>query len=270
MTKEELRTTIADIVTEITAGKVEKSMPEALDENGGKDKIKSGSPFTEQGEGSPAKTDESHCKDKKKVEKSEEDETPEEDKVEKGCMKKSDEDKDKKEDKKKKDDKDMKKSEDTSENTSEDLNRGLGELSKEEVELVKSWREDAAKDAEEISKSLESDSKTEDLMKAQKEENDSLRKALSDQSELIKSLSDKIEKISSQPAYDKKSLDKLEPVEKSNGNTLEISPNQIRDRLLELQVAGKGVNSKHVAEFEATRNISDINIKNLVMDSFKN
>jgi hypothetical protein len=230
---------------------VEKSMPTALDENGGKDKIKSGVPYTEQGEGKPASSDESHSKSQKsEAKKSEENEDEKEDKVEKA--------EEKKETKKC----NMKKSiEELSEHLTDD-----------ELELIKAWRDELNEEKKEEAKVEEKPS--EDIAKSVQDavslQLESITKALSEKDDLIKSLSDKIEKLSEKPAYDKRSLENLETIEKSEEATSEISKAQVLDKMLELQMAGKGVRAHHVAEFEATETISDPTIKNLVMNSFKN
>ena len=166
----------------------------------------------------------------------------------------------------------MKKSqEDTDAEEAIEKAEGLGDLSAEEVELVKAWRAQKEENEEEISKSQKEDSeKVETLQKALKEENDTLKKALTEQGDMIKSLNDKIEKLASQPAYDKRSLDRLEPVEKSANANVDLTKSQIVERMLEMQMAGKGVTSRHIAEFEATGNVSDKAVKQMVMNSFKN
>lgn len=149
--------------------------------------------------------------------------------------------------------------------------QGIGQLSAEETELVKAWRAQKEEAVEEkISKSQENDEKVEEIKKAAIEQTESLQKALTEQSEIIKSLTDKVEKMASQPAYDKRSLDRLEPIEKGGNEPTKLSKSQISNRMLELQMAGKDVTSKDIAEFEATNNVSNPAIKKLVMDSFKN
>lgn len=241
---------------EAKADAVEKSMPVALDENGGKDKIKSGTPYTEQGEGKPASSDASHSKTQKgEAKKSEEDEEKEEDKVEKA--------EDKKEEEKKAKKCMMKKS----------IDELSEHLTEDELELIKAWRAELEDEKEE--KAEVEEPKAEDITKSVQEavslQLESINKALSEKDELIKSLNEKVEKLSEKPAYDKRSLENLETIEKA-GTTDEpvIQKAQILDKMLELQTAGKGVRAQHVAEFEATGNISDPIIKNLVMNSFTN
>lgn len=142
----------------------------------------------------------------------------------------------------------------------------FGDLDEDEIELVKAWRaekqaEDEQKPYQEIQKSMTS---------ALSEVVEPLKKAIEDRDEVIKSLTDKVEKLSNQPAYDKRSVDTLEPLEKGGSQQAEtISKSQVLDTMLELQLEGKGVNSQHVAEFEATKNISDPRIKQLVMNEAK-
>jgi hypothetical protein len=201
------------------------------------DKIKSGTPKMQE-------------KKELTVKKAEEEPTSKEDVVEKASH-------EKKEDLKKKC---IKKSENEEE---------VLEIDYEELELIKAWRaqkdEDTTK-TENVSKAVEA---TEDLAKSFKEENENLKKSISDQAELIKSLTEKIEKLASQPAYDKRSISTLEPIEKSESATQDISKAQVLEKMLELQMSGKGVRSNHISEFEATGNISDPSVKNMVMNSFK-
>ncbi len=274
MTKEELRKSVEQIVDSILAKSsesetIEKSMPTSLPENGGKDEMKSGTPHTEK---------QDMMDKKKEVKKSEE----EEEKDSNDEVSKSEKDKETKrgrqpqeegdtEEDHKKSKKEMKKSENQESEEKQDeikkseeskKDNGLGDLSEEEVELVKAWRSQNSE--EEITKSQSSA-----LEKALKDENETLKKAIENQNEMFKSLSEKIEKISAQPAYDKRGLDRLETVQKSENANSDLTKSQIVDRMLELQQEGKGINSRHIAEFEATGNVSNKAIKKLVMDSFK-
>ena len=98
-----------------------------------------------------------------------------------------------------------------------------------------------------------------------------LVKAINSKDDMIKSLSDKIEKMESQPAYDKRSVDSLEPIEKSGeSNTTDtISKAKVLDTMLDLQKSGKGINSYHVSEYEATGSISDPRAQRLIKDALK-
>jgi hypothetical protein len=181
-------------------------MPKTLPENGGDDKIKSGTPFSE--------------------------------KPSDGKKKK------------------MKKSiEELSEHLSDD-----------ELELVQAWREENSEDAEDVNV----ESITKSVNAAVKDQVDTLMKAISDRDETIKTLSEKVEKMASGPAYDKRTVTNLEPLEKG-GESEEptIKKAQVLDTMLELQKEGKGVRAVHVAEFESTGNISNPHIKSLVMNKLK-
>lgn len=252
-------TEINKAIEELVDQELEKAMPTSLDENGGKDKIKSGSPFTEQGEGKAASTDESPTKGsgEKKMKKSDDDDESE-DSVEKAKSEDEKESKDLEKDMYKKK---MKKSQED-----------LGELDEDEIELIKCWREEKAQESEEeVVKSMTPSAEdfSDVISKAVSSAIEPLRKSLDEKDELIKSLKEDVEKISSQPAYDKRSITNLETIEKGGEQPAEISKSQVKDKLLELQFAGKGVTSHHIAEFEGTGNISDSSIKKLVMDSFK-
>lgn len=188
--------------------------------------------------------------------------------IEKAKAKKSDDaDADDKKGKKEKEDKDaddkkkmdMKKSE--TETPAQPADE-IGSLSDEEKELVKAWRASKDEPAEEIVKSQEAAAPAQDeelkkALDAQKTENDSLKKSLAEQADLIKGLTEKVEKMASQPAYDQKSVTKLEPVEKSEPETQKASKRQIIDTLLELQREGdKDVNSHVISKYESTNQLS--------------
>lgn len=230
---------------------VEKAMPKTMDENGGKDKIKSGTPYSEGGNKKSPEDEGSHTKKMKKAE----DETPAAENVEKAKEEKDEKDEDKK----------TKKAYKSVE--------ALGDLSDEEIELVKAWREEKALEekAETVEKSQAAPS-TESLTKAITDAITSavepLKKAIEAKDNQIQELEKNFKKLASQPAYDKRSLSTLEPIEKS-GNEQTISKAQVLNKMLDLQMQGKGVRSNHITEFETTGNISDPGIKRLVMDSFK-
>lgn len=192
-------------------------------------------------------------------------------------MKKAEEDD--KEDEDSKEDK----MEDKKEKLKKKMKKSLDELAEllteDELELVKAWREENEEVSqiieESISKSEETISKSsglEDISSIIESKFESLTKAMSEKDDIIKSLKETVDRIASQPAYDRKSISGLEPVEKSiqgQSSAPEISKDQIADRLLELQLAGENVGSRDVAEFEATNNISNARVKSLVMESFK-
>lgn len=140
-------------------------------------------------------------------------------------------------------------------------------LDDEEVELVKAWR--AQKQEESIEKAVPAQADSDVLVKAFQKENDDLKKALTEQSDLIKSLSEKVEKMASAPAYDKRAISGLEPIEKSGDQESELNKSQVLDKMLQLQQDEKsGVHARHIAEFEATGNLSNPQIKQLVINSF--
>lgn len=140
-------------------------------------------------------------------------------------------------------------------------------LDEDELELVKAWREDTA--SEQVVTSAQSQEEfSKSLTKVVTDVVEPLKKALEEKDSLIKSMSDKIEKMASQPAYDRRSITSLEALEKSDSaSSNEISKSQVTDKMLELQIQGKGVTSHNIAEFEATGNISDPVIKSLVFKS---
>lgn len=173
--------------------------------------------------------------------------------------------KDSKKDDKDKDDKDdkkpnfMKKSEEGTSNESKETkteDNGIGQLSAEEVALVKAWR--ASEDANEpITKAQEpkQDEELKKALEAEKTEKEALKKSIEDQSTLIKSLTEKVEKMANQPAYDKKAVTSLEPIEKSQPETEKASKKQVLNALLELQQEGEAT-SHDVSKYEATNQLS--------------
>jgi hypothetical protein len=244
--KQEIQETIETLVDDA----LEKGLNNEA-QNGGKDEIKSGSPKTEEMKLSEAAAKKKEEDDKaEKAKKSEEDEKKKKDEMEKASACKEDEKEDKDEEKMEKK-KSMKKS-------IEELSDILEE---DELELVKAWR--AEQEEETVVKSEDIAKAVSDITSAQVEE---LKKSMNAQNDLIKSLSEQIKKLSSQPAYDKRSIDTLETLAKSGTqDSVTISKSQVLDTMLDLQKSGKGVTSHHVAEFEATGNISNGQIKALVM-----
>ena len=233
MTEEQLKKSVEEIVN----GIMTKAMPENAEANGGQDKIHSGSPMTEEQKAEEAKKAAAAEAESKEKDESKEEEQEEAKKAKKG-MKKS-------------------------------ISELADVLDEEELELIKAWREEEQKE-EQITKAQPAQ---EDLAKAlTKAVTDAvapLKKAMEDKDSLIKSLSDKVEKMASQPAYDRRSISNLETVEKSGAATQELSKSQITDKMLGMQIAGKGVTSHHIAEFEATGNISDPLVKSLVFKELK-
>ena len=151
-------------------------------------------------------------------------------------------------------------------------------LPADEVELIAAWREEnKTEQVEDVAKSqsgLEKEENTTDIAEliksAVQESNDKLMKAINDKDDIIKSLEDKVEKMASAPAYDKRSVDSLEVIEKSGDSKPEtISKSQVLDTMLDLQKSGKDVTSLHISEYEATGNISNQRIRNLVQEACK-
>lgn len=255
--QEQIQKSVDAVVDQIleankTADQVAKAMPASTPANGGQDAIRSGSPMTEEQRLMEEKKKEEEAKKAKEQEEA--------DAVAK-AKKEEDEKKKKKDDDKDEDDKPafMKKS----------IEELAAHLDEEELELVKAWRED--KQAEEaaappIAKSQEAQpTLQEDIAKSFKKTLDEalepLRKTLTEKDEIIKALNDKVEKIASQPAYDRRSVSNLETLEKSGSKEQVLSKSQVSEKMLQLQMAGEGVTSHHIAEFEATGNISDTLVK---------
>lgn len=234
-----------------TVTKSEESKDTNKQANGGDDKIKSGSPMTEEQKAEEAKK----AKEKKDKEEKEAKEKAEKSAQEEADLKKSDdEDADDKKAKK------MKKS-------LEDL--AAAGVDAEELELIKAWREENAEE-EEVQGSADIAKAVSQAVGAQIEElKKSFDEKLSAKDDMIKSLSAEVKKLSTQPAHGKQSVDSLETIEKSGASNTEISKAQVLDTMLELQKSGKGINSRHIAEFEATRNLSNPQVKALVMEETK-
>lgn len=268
--------TTQEEVTEIkkSEGEISSGSPTDLAANGGKDKIKSGSPDSKEqkmmGEDKAKKAEDKEEDEKKEKESKE--------KEEKEKMKKAEEkDEDEKEEKKE-EDKEAKKAYPKPSKMKKSIEELSAHLDEDELELIKAWREEES--SEEVAKSetaakeqkeeTQEESLAKSLSKAFEEQIAPLKKAMEDKDALIKSMSDKIEKLASQPAYDRRSISTLETLEKSGSEgTQELSKSQITEKMLGLQLAGKGVTSHHIAEFEATGNISDANVKAIVFKELK-
>lgn len=240
MTKEEIKKAVQEVVQDLKSDdNIEKGLNNEAS-NGGDDSIKSGTPKTETQE----------LMSKKKEMKKSEDETE-----------MTDEEKAKKEEEKvEKSEEVVEKSEET---PKEEVFKGLVAQDDEENELLKAWREnkDAAPEEIELSKSVKEEVKEDEslakALSAQKEENDELRKSISESNELIKSLTEKVEKMASQPAYDKKSVDSLEPIEKSEEAPAATKPSkgQVLNALLDLQQEGIA-KSHDVIKYQSTSQLS--------------
>jgi hypothetical protein len=236
-------------------------------QNGGNDEIKSGSPKTEEmkmseeAEEKKKKDDMEKAKAKKSEDNDADDKKKDEDKkeMEKAMKKAEDEKEEDKEDDKKDEAEKAKKAKKSMKKSLQDLSSVLDE---EELELIKAWRSEQAEE-ENVVKSEDIAKAVSDITSAQVDE---LRKSMNAQNDLIKSMSEQIKKLSSQPAHDKRSIDTLETLAKSGTQeSATITKSQVLDVMLDLQKSGKGVTSHHVAEFEATGNISNGQIKALVM-----
>ncbi len=240
-----------------------KAMPASSAANGGEDKIRSGSPLSEEQKAEEAKK----AKDA-------EDSKRKEDEAKKAAADSDDDDEEDEKDSDKSKKNKMKKS----------LEELKDVLDDEELELVKTWREECEKEAEVAKSQAAAPAREvvaqvqvnplagieEVLRKAVSEGTADLRKALDEKDTLIKGLSEKIEKMASQPAYDRRSISNLETLEKSGASASgELTKSQVLDKMLELQAAGKGVTSHHIAEFEATKNISDPTVRGIVFRELK-
>lgn len=274
MTDQELKKSIEQIVEEILAkpapeatatetvakaagelakeGELSSGSPEGISANGGKNQLLGASSEKDEA----AKKEDEAKKAQADAEEKEKKEKEEKEKAEK--MKKAQED-----EKKEKDEKDAEEAK-----KAKKMKKSLAELSEhldaEEVELIKAWREETSEESMQKSEAVEQEDLVKTIAKAVEDQIGNFKKVLDEKDLLIKSLSEKVEKISSQPAYDRRSIATLETLEKSGTESKDISKTQVLDKLLDLQRQEKGVTSHHIAEFEATNNISDSVIKSLV------
>ena len=251
--------------------KSEESKDTNKQANGGEDKIKSGSPMTEEQKAEEAKK----AKEKKDKEEKEAKEKAMKEEAEKSAQaeadlkKSADKDADDKKGKKESEDKDE------DDKKSKKMKKSLEELAaagldSDELELIKAWREENAEEEDEVQGSADIAKAVSQAVGAQIEDlKKSFEEKMSEKDVMIKSLSAEVKKLSTQPAHGKQSVDSLETIEKSGASNTEISKAQVLDTMLELQKAGKGINSRHIAEFEATRNLSNPQVKALVMEETK-
>lgn len=243
-----------------TVAKSEESKDTNKQANGGDDKIKSGSPMTEEQKAEEAKK----AKEKKDKEEKEAKEKAMKEQAEKSAQEEADLKKGAKESEDK----------DADDKKAKKMKKSLEELAAagvdaEELELIKAWREENAEE-EEVQGSADIAKSVAQAVGAQIEElKKSFDEKLSAKDDMIKSLSAEVKKLSTQPAHGKQSVDSLETIEKSGASNTEISKAQVLDTMLELQKSGKGINSRHIAEFEATRNLSNPQVKALVMEETK-
>lgn len=254
-----------------TVAKSEESKDENKQANGGEDKIKSGAPMSEEQKAEAAK------KAKAKKEK-EDDEDEDDEKSEKSAQSEADLKKAvSKEEAKKIADKEADKEVDEHEkemHKNKKMKKSIEELAAagvdaEELELIKAWREEND-ESEEQETSVDIAKSVAQAVGAQLEDiKKSFEQKLSEKDDMIKSLSVEVKKLSTQPAHGRQSVDSLETIEKSGSSEVTISKSQVLDTMLELQKAGKGINSQHIAEFEATKNLSNPQVKALVMEETK-
>lgn len=264
MTEEEILKSIDAIIEETlkteeqpteeakeVVAKSEESKNTDKDANGGKDKIKSGSPMSvEQAEKSEEAEEESE----------EESEESEEKEADKEKMKKL-ADKEAKEE--------VKEHEKT---MHKKMKKSLEELSEildsEELELIKAWREESEQAEKETSTDV-----AKSVVQAVSAQIEDLKKAfdarLSEKDSLIKAMSEEIKKLSSQPAHSGQAVSTLETLEKGGSSETTLSKSQVLDTMLDLQKAGKGITSQHIAEFEVTKNLSNPVVRALVMEETK-
>jgi hypothetical protein len=279
MTEEEILKSIDAIIDE-TLGTEEQPAEEAKEEvakseeskdtdkdaNGGKDKIKSGSPMSaEQAE---------KAKAKKSEDEKEEDEEDEKEESKKSEEKEADLQKADKEAMKKLADKEAKEEvkEHEKEKHKKSMKKSIEELSQvldsEELELIKAWREESEQAEKEASTDV-----AKSVVQAVSAQIEDLKKAfdarLNEKDSLIKSMSDEIKKLSSQPAHSGQAVSTLETLEKGGSSETTLSKSQVLDTMLDLQKAGKGITSQHIAEFEVTKNLSNPAVRALVMEEAK-
>jgi hypothetical protein len=277
MTEEEILKSLDAIIDETIGSeetteevsKSEESKNEKKDANGGDDKIKSGSPMSEKQEAAmKAKAKKAEKEDEEKEDEEEEDEAKKA--VESSANLSKAEDKEEKKEMKQVAKEEVKAHEGK---MHKKMKKSLDELSsvldEEELELIKAWREE---NDEEESEETPSDI-AKSVAQAVGAQLDDLKKAfnekLSEKDVMIKSLSDEVKKLSSQPAHGRQSIDSLEVLEIGGSSETNLTKAQVLDTMLDLQKAGKGITSHHIAEFEATRNLSNPVVRNLVMEATK-
>lgn len=256
-----------------TVVKSEEGKNENKQANGGEDKIKSGSPMSEEQKAEEAKKakEKKDKEEKEAKEKAMKEEAEKSAQVEADLKKSADKDADDKKSKKESEDKDAddkKKAEKKMKKSLEEL--AAAGLDSDELELIKAWREENDEEESEEEAPADIAKAVAQAVGAQLEDiKKSFEQKMSEKDDMIKSLSAEVKKLSSQPAHGKQSVDSLETIEKSGASNTEISKAQVLDTMLELQKAGKGINSQHIAEFEATKNLSNPQVKALVMEATK-
>jgi hypothetical protein len=233
----------SEVSEEETSEEIEKGVKsgeapkEKTPENGGKDEVKSGTPKTE----------------KQKM------------------MKSEDEDED--------DEKEETPAEEKKEESKKKLKKSVEELSEyldaDELELIAAWRADQDEVEEPVAKSQSGLSDTPNLEEIVKSAvasaSEEFKKSLDAKDAVIKSLSDKVEKMASQPAYDRRSVESLEVIEKSGESDQPMTKAQVLDTMLDLQKSGKGITSYHIAQVEGLGSVSGLKpeIKQMILDAYK-
>jgi hypothetical protein len=244
--------------------KSEESKNESKDANGGDDKIKSGTPMSEEQKAEEAKKAKKSKEDKEKEEK---------DAAEKAAVSEPDLKKAEKEEKESEEDDEEEDKSKMAKKYKKSMKKSIDELSEhldsEELELIKAWREENSEE-ETVESSVDIAKSVSQAIGAQLEDiKKSFDQKLSQKDDMIKSLTDKVNKLSTQPAHGRQSIDSLETIEKGGASNTELSKSQVLETMFELQKAGQGINSQHITEFEVTKNISNPQIKNLVMEATK-
>lgn len=283
MTEEEILKSLDAIIDETmgtsevtsTVAKSEEAKNENKDANGGEDKIKSGTPMSEE-QAMKAKKEKEDKEAKEAAEKKKAMEDAEKSaQVEADLKKAADKDADdKKKDKEEDNDEDADdKKKDGKKKLPAFMKKSIVELSEvldsEELELIKAWREENAAEESQVSSSDIAKSVAQAVGSQLEDIKKSFEQKLADKDAMLKSLSEEMKKLSSKPAHGRQSIDSLEVLEKSNSSDVALSKAQVLDTMLELQKAGKGITSQHVAEFEITRNLSNPQVKTLVMEATK-
>lgn len=146
-------------------------------------------------------------------------------------------------------------------------------LSEDELQVIAAWREELASEElateeEPVQKSLSSEDLSKVLASAINPQLEEIKKALEQKDDLIKSLTERLEKLAAEPAYAKRSIENLSVIEKSQESST-LNKSRVLDIMLELQKSGSGVTAHHIAEFEATNNISNQHIRQTVLNACK-
>lgn len=158
----------------------------------------------------------------------------------------------------------------------EDLQKE-GLITETELSLIQAFRAGELEEVkeEEVTKSMKPTETQEDIKKSINEAINAqlqpLQKSIQEKDALIKSMQEKIEKIEKTPAYDKKSIDGLDVIEKGNKEEKKeenFSKAQILDVMFDLQKS-KVVRPNHIAEFESTGDVSNKAVKQEIYNALK-